>query len=115
MRCYKAWMLLIAAVLLLAGSTPVSAWDGRYNVIEDIKTGYGHPWQDENQSSPPPEVSLVIRVNVGAVVITIDVALPAAVSKVFGKPKSQVYGSTYITSGPTTSKPPVVSRRSEVI
>ena len=115
MRCNKAWMLLVAALLLLAGSVPVSAWDGARDITERIKIEYGHPWQDENQGGGSPNVNLITGIPIGPIVITIDVELPTSLVEFFISPKPPTGARPQITAKKTHFQPKVVSRRSEVI
>lgn len=115
MRCHKAWMLLLAVLLLLASSVPVSAWDGSHRITDLIRSDYGHPWQDENDLPPAPELTIITGVPIGPVVITINFELPAGLARFFVKQQPVEQRTLRVSAGQTSSQPPIVSRWSEVI
>jgi hypothetical protein len=116
MRYQKAWMLLMAALLMVAASVPLSAWDGGGPYQDWIEIDErAHPWQDENGNEPQPTFDLVSAIPVGSIVITIKIRVPAFFNRFFVKEQPVVQPTVRVPSGQTTKLPQTVSRRSEVI
>ncbi len=114
MRYQKALMLLLAALLMVAASVPLLAWDG--GGFDRIKIDQrAHPWQDENGNEPQPTFDLVSGIPVGPIVITIKIKVPAFISRFFARQQPISGPTVKVSAGQTTKLPQTVSRRSEVI
>ena len=85
MKCRKLIALLITAVFLLTTAVPALANNGG-SVLRPIKMDDDHPWQDDNQNGPEPQVQLTsIPVVIGPVITIIKMDLLELIWKKFRK------------------------------
>ena len=83
MKYRKLVALLIAAVFLLTTAVPALANNGG-SLLRPVKMDDDHPWQDDNQNGPEPQVQLTsIPVVIGPVITIIKMDLFELIWKKF--------------------------------